>query len=173
MFAFGYAMVPLYYKFCALFGITTARDFVRPLEEPAGVQGRQLRVEFDTNSHSRRLAMIPSQQIARMHTGVVYSISYELRNLADEELRGRAVPSYSPARAGKWVTKLQCFCFEEVILEPGESRRVPVVLNFSRQMPEDIGVVVLSYTFFAAEEKVSAAEEGGKERVLSGRHTRH
>ena len=159
MFGFGYAMVPLYYKFCAWAGIATARDFVRPVEWSAESAGRQLRAEFDANSHSDRLAMIPAQTIAQLRTGVAYSITYELRNLTDEPLRGRAVPSYSPARAGKWVAKLQCFCFEEVRLEAGEVMRAPVVLTFSRDLPEDIGVVALSYSFFASEAKAVPAAE--------------
>ena len=174
MFGFGYAMVPLYYKFCELAGIPTARDFVRPVEWSAENAGRQLRAEFTANSHSDRLAMIPAQPVAQVRTGVAYSITYELRNLAGEELRGRAVPSYSPARAGRWVAKLQCFCFEEVHLAPGEVRRVPVVLTFSKEMPDDIGVVALSYSFFASdpEERVSAAERaGGDDDGGSGRHT--
>ncbi|MCY4325588.1 MAG: cytochrome c oxidase assembly protein [Betaproteobacteria bacterium] len=177
MFGFGYAMVPLYYKFCELVGITTARDFVRPVEWSAATAGRQLRGEFDANSHSSEMAMIPAQQVAQMRTGVAYSITYELRNLTDAPLRGQAVPSYSPARAGKWVTKLQCFCFEEVELAPGEVRRVPVVLTFAPELPEDIAVVALSYTFFArndqgpeGEKMVPTAEGGGGDNG-GDRHT--
>ncbi len=149
MFGFGYAMVPLYYKLCAALGITTARDYVRPATEwSAEDAGRELRAEFDANAHSSRLAMVPSQRVSAMHTGVAYSITYELRNLTGEPLRGRAVPSYSPARAAQWVTKLQCFCFDEIELGPGEVMRAPVVLTFAHDMPADIGVVALSYTFF-------------------------
>ena len=161
MFGFGYAMVPLYYKFCALAGIPTARDFVRPVEWSAADAGRPLRAEFDANAHSHRLAMIPAQRVAEMRTGVAYSITYELRNLSGEPLRGRAVPSYSPARAGKWVSKLQCFCFDEVALAAGEVRRVPVVLTFSEDLPDDIGVVALSYSFFDADPGRQAPEHDG------------
>lgn len=146
MFAFGYAMIPLYYRFCAFIGIDTATSStLATIRTPPPV--RELRVEFDANSHNNLVAMQPAQRLAQMNTGTAYSITYEIRNLTNEPLRGTAVPSYAPARAAAWFNKLQCFCFDELELAPGEILRAPVVFVLERELPPDIVAVALSYTF--------------------------
>ena len=147
MFAFGYAMVPLYYTLCQALGIDTARPWVlaQTTNPPAP---RALRVEFDANSHNTVIAMAPAKRITALDTGTAYSLTYQITNLTDTAIRGTAVPSFSPARAAKWFTKLQCFCFEELELAPHEILRAPVVFVLERDLPEDIETVALSYTFY-------------------------
>lgn len=146
MFAFGYAMIPLYYRVCAALGITTALDTtLAATATPPPV--RELRLEFDANSHNDLIAMRPVQRIARMSTGTAYTLTYEITNLTATPLAGTAIPSYLPARAAAWFTKLQCFCFNELHLAPHETLRAPVVFLLERDLPSDIETVALSYTF--------------------------
>jgi cytochrome c oxidase assembly protein subunit 11 len=61
---------------------------------------------------------------------------------------GQAVPSYGPQLAGQYIQKLECFCFQQQTLGPKEVRRMPVVFIIDPKMPQDLGTVTLSYTFF-------------------------
>ena len=111
MFAVGYAMIPLYYQFCRWAGIPTARDGLIIDYPEVVAEGRPLRMEFITHTDDDILTMIPSLSLANMTTGQAYSVTYELRNRTNRTLIGTAVPSYAPARAGRWLNKIQCFCF--------------------------------------------------------------
>ncbi len=146
MFAFGYAMVPLYYTLCKALGIDTAQPWV--LAQTAPAPPRPLRVEFDANSHNTLVSMVPAKRVTGLTTGTAYSLTYEIANLTDEPVRGLAVPSFSPAHAARWFTKLQCFCFAELVLEPRETLRAPVVFLVEQDMPDEIATLSLSYTFF-------------------------
>lgn len=146
MFAFGYAMIPLYYKFCAVFGIDVAStDNLVAAIPPV----REMRVEFDANSHNDVVSMVPVLRTVQIDTGTAYSVTYEIRNLTNEPQTGIAYPSYAPQRAGAWFTKLQCFCFNELELAPGETLRAPVVFLLEQSLPAEIHTVALSYTFHA------------------------
>ncbi len=151
MFGFGYAMVPLYYRLCAALGIDVATVEVYKEVTRGEAAVRPLRMEFDANSHNDLVAMSPDLRTTRLDTGTAYKVAYEISNLTDRHVTGTAVPSYSPQRAGKWVRKLHCFCFEEVDLMPNEARVDPVVFIVDRDIPADIEVVSLSYTFFPKE----------------------
>jgi len=68
----------------------------------------------------------------------------------------QAVPSYGPARAGAHFHKMECFCFTQQTLGPGETRRMPVVFVVDPKLPRDVNTITLSYTFF------EVAGRGGK-----------
>jgi len=89
-------------------------------------------------------------------------VTFEIVNTTDRPLTGQAVPSYGPQQAGQYFKKLECFCFTKQTLQPGESRRMPVVFVIDNALPADIATITLSYTFFEV-------EGGGKPPVESGR----
>ncbi len=150
MFGFGFAMVPLYYKFCEATGIN---NLLAPAEPPqsAPAIARKVRVEFDTNSRAEVLMQPSVRAIREAQTGETYSVIYTLANKSGRRLVGQAVPSYAPARAGKWFGKIQCFCFDKLTLSAGETRQSPVVFVVDENLPEDIAAIALSYTFFEVE----------------------
>jgi len=78
----------------------------------------------------------------------VTQVMYEVRNTLDRPVTGQAVPSYGPQRAGQYFKKLECFCFQQQTLGPHETRLMPVVFVIDPQLPEDLGTITLSYTFF-------------------------
>ena len=150
MFGFGYAMVPLYYKICDITGIN---QLLTPTatEDIAAADWREVRVELDVNSRGR-LSMTPNLRLLETaRLGETYSVIYTLKNLSNRRLIGQAVPSYGPARAGRWFKKIQCFCFDKLTMEPNETRQAPVVFVIDPSLPEDISAVALSYTFFEVE----------------------
>jgi len=87
-------------------------------------------------------------------------VMYEFRNRQDRTMAAQAFPSYAPQAAAPHFRKLECFCFTEHVLKPGESKRWPVVFVIDRKLPKDVRTITLSYTFF---------EVGGKTPVEPAR----
>lgn len=148
MFGFGFAMVPLYNTFCDLTGFN--RGEVQALAQNTQVDAsRQVRVELLANvQDAASLRFIAPAKPINSHPGALVRVDYELENLTDKPLVGRAVPSYGPAAAASYFKKIECFCFRNQDLAPHEKRQLPVLFVLDRAMPPDMGVVTLSYTFF-------------------------
>ena len=160
MFGFGYAMVPLYDTICRITGIN---NLLNPAEAAnvSADENRVLRLEFDTNARGL-VAMTPNiRLIKEANPGRTYSVVYTLENLSGKPLLAQAVPSYGPARAGKWFRKIQCFCFTQLTLAPGEKRQSPVVFVVDSDLPSDIATIALSYTFFEVEGGAAPPAHGG------------
>lgn len=151
MFAFAYALVPLYRVFCDITGLN--RDEAQVLARNSQIDyGRTVRVQMlsdNSNGAGWHLAA-PTRSIVR-HPGELAMVEYELENLSDRPLVGRAVPSYAPAAAAAYFRKIDCFCFREQRLAPHEKARLPVLFVLAPELPAEIGVVSLSYRFFLSE----------------------
>ena len=150
MFGFGYAMVPLYEKICQATGI---RNLLNPasVENITADPNRRIRAEF-TPGRGAGVRITPSVEVLpQIHPGETYSVIYNLQNKSGKRIVGQAVPSYAPTRAGRWFKKIQCFCFGQLTLEPGETRQHPVVFTVDPALPSDIPTIALSYDFFEVE----------------------
>ena len=148
MFGFGYALVPFYYQICAAWGVYTLGE-VRA--EPANTQvdaSRTITVEFDANAHGLPWRFKPLVNHIQVHPGELATVEYEVVNERGLPVTGQAVPSYGPPLAAEYVRKIECFCFSQQTLAPGETRRMPVVFVVDPKLPKDITNIALSYTFF-------------------------
>ena len=151
MFAFGWALVPLYRKICEITGInvvtTRNDDAVRAARNTQVDTSRTIVVEFDAN---RRGAwhFRPHVNHLRVHPGELVRVTYDLVNLENHAVAGQAIPSYAPMQAAKYFQKLECFCFQQQTLAGGETRQFPVVFFIAPDVPGDVQTVTLSYTFF-------------------------
>ena len=85
---------------------------------------------------------------------------YEFKNIQNRTMAAQAIPSYAPMQASAHFNKLECFCFNEYILAPGESKQWPVVFVIDPKLPKDVTTITLSYTFFEVGGKVPAAPTG-------------
>ncbi len=74
---------------------------------------------------------------------------YEIKNESDHEITGQAIPSYSPRNLDLYLRKIECFCFTQQTLKPGEVRQMPVKFFINPELPAGIDTVTISYTFFA------------------------
>lgn len=156
MFGFGYALVPFYYEICAAWGVNALGE-VRA--EPANTQvdkTRTITVEFDANAHGLPWRFRPLVNHIEVHPGELATVEYEVVNERGEAITGQAVPSYGPERAAEYFRKIECFCFSQQTLAPGETRRMPVVFVVDPRLPKDVTNIALSYTFF------EVAGRGGK-----------
>jgi len=91
-------------------------------------------------------------------------VMYEFRNIQNRTMAAQAIPSYAPRNATAHFNKLECFCFNEYMLKPGEAREWPVAFVIDPKLPKDVTTITLSYTFFEVGGKVPAAPTGGMGR---------
>ena len=149
MFGFGFALAPLYKSFCELTGINRLEVAGAPPVVGEVDLLRLLTVELDANIPTgHHLGFRPLQRHVEVHPGELVHTEYEMRNDSDLPVTGQAVPSYSPPLAGRYVLKLECFCFKPQTLKPWEVRKVPLVFMVDKNLPPEVNTVTLSYTFF-------------------------
>jgi cytochrome c oxidase assembly protein subunit 11 len=156
MFGFGYALVPFYDQICAALGVNSLGE-VR--QSPSNSQvdvNRTVTIEFDSNAHGLAWRFKPLVNHIEVHPGELATVEYEVVNERATPVTGQAVPSYGPAHAGEYFKKVECFCFTQQTLAPGEVRRMPVVFIVDPKLPKDVNSIAISYTFF------EVAGRGGK-----------
>lgn len=166
MFGFGYAMVPMYKHICAALGINVLSLTEQQVPGAAGRARntqvdltRTVTVEFDANARGP-WDFKPEMRTVRVHPGEVTTVMYEFRNRQGRTMAAQAIPSYAPKQATAHFNKLECFCFSEHTLAPGETKRWPVVFVIDPKLPKDVQTITLSYTFFEVGGKVPAAPRG-------------
>jgi cytochrome c oxidase assembly protein subunit 11 len=151
----AYASVPLYRLFCQVtgYGGTTRVANAPPAD---GVIERAVTVRFDANVN-RELAWSfePAQASLTVKLGEQGLAFYRATNLSARPLVGTATFNVMPDKAGRYFNKIQCFCFTEQRLEPGESVDMPVLFFIDPEMAKDrhagsVKTITLSYTFFPA-----------------------
>ena len=154
MFAFGFALVPLYQKICEALGINNIikADTVEGAKNTQIDTTRSVTVEFDSNLRSDLpWSFKPLEASIRVHPGELSTVIYEVRNLSTRPVTGQAIPSYGPVVAGRHFRKLECFCFTQQTLGPGEVRQMPVQFVIDHSLPGELNTITLSYTFFEIE----------------------
>ncbi len=148
----AYAAVPLYDLFCRVtgYGGTTQRADAAP----SGGLDREIRIRFDANV-SRELAwrFKPAQTRMSVKIGESALAVYEAHNPTDAPLAGTATYNVTPEAAGYYFSKVECFCFTEQLLEPGQRVDMPVSFFVNPAILDDpdardITEITLSYTFF-------------------------
>ena len=92
-----------------------------------------------------------------MHPGEIATVMYQFKNVQNRTMAAQAIPSYAPMQAMRYFNKLECFCFSEYTLKPGEGKEWPVVFVIDPKLPKDVKTITLSYTFFEVGGKVPAA----------------
>ena len=165
MFGFGYALVPMYRSICDALGINVLSLSER-VTSGAGVLNRKastqvdlsrtVTIEFDANARGP-WEFAPAVRSLQVHPGEMTTVMYEFRNTQNRTMAAQAIPSYAPMQAGAHFNKVECFCFNEYILKPGESKQWPVVFYVDAKLPKDVTTITLSYTFFEVAGKVAAA----------------
>ena len=156
MFGFGYAMVPMYRAICEALGVNVLSSVEKGAARSSQVDlSRTITVEFDANARGP-WDFKPAQRSVQVHPGELTTVMYEFRNVQDRTMAAQAIPSYAPKQAAPYFNKLECFCFNEYTLKPGESKQWPVVFVIDPKLPKDVKTITLSYTFFEVGGKVPA-----------------
>jgi cytochrome c oxidase assembly protein subunit 11 len=147
MFGLGFAMVPLYEKFCQITGIkdTAAR---KAIEDYAIDKNRVIRVEFDaTINQDLEFEFRPLTPFVEVHPGETKEVEFFVKNKTQRDIVAQAVPSVTPVFATTHLNKIECFCFTQQTLKAGEERIMPLRFVLDDGLPAEISTVTLSYTF--------------------------
>jgi len=156
MFGFGYALVPMYKALCEVTGInvvTSKNDYgirAYSANKVGNTQvdySRKVTIEFDSNSRGP-FTFRPVKNYLEVHPGEMTEIVYEVTNNLNRPVEAQAIPSYAPRQAAAHFNKLECFCFNQYTLAPGEKKQWPVVFVIDKKLSKDVNTITLSYTFF-------------------------
>tara|TARA_B100000927_G_scaffold39242_1_gene28087 strand:- start:217 stop:807 length:591 start_codon:yes stop_codon:yes gene_type:complete len=150
MFTFSFALVPLYNVFCEVTGLNGKIELKATKETDIEIEnGRDLSVQFVShNNEQMPWAFKPSEDSIKIKTGKYHTTSFYVKNTTNKLMTAQAIPSVAPSNAAAHLKKLECFCFEQQELAPGEEALLPVRLIFDDALPKSIKSVVLSYTIF-------------------------
>lgn len=163
MFGFGFLLVPLYNVMCDVFGINgrflaiesgkydAARE-TRRVQTTSIDTTRTITVKFLANRNQNlSWEFRPLQSKLDVHPGEVHHVTYYAKNLSNRKVVAQAVPSLVPGDAVKYFSKIECFCFTQQTLAPGESREMPLRFMVDPNLPKHISLLTLAYTFFDTE----------------------
>jgi cytochrome c oxidase assembly protein subunit 11 len=150
MFAFGFALIPLYNVVCRLTGLngrgveTTSAAYAGEADET-----RSVTVQFLSTVNSKLpFEFHPDAGTLKVHPGELYGTSFFAENLSGADVTAQAVATYAPGEAAKYVHKTECFCFSKESFGPHESKHMPVRFYLDPALPKDIGTVTISYTYY-------------------------
>ena len=158
----AFASVPLYRLFCQVTGFdgTTMRA---TSDAPGAVAGKEIAVRFDANiAPALPWRFKPEEQVQKIALGERDMAFYTAKNLSARAVTGTATFNVTPVWAGKYFNKIQCFCFNEQTLQPGEEVRMPVVFYVDPEIADDpdagrISEITLSYTFYPVDREKSGS----------------
>ncbi|TWA79328.1 cytochrome c oxidase assembly protein subunit 11 [Azospirillum brasilense] len=157
MVGLAYASVPLYALFCQVtgFGGTTQRADAAPARQV----DRVIKVRFNADvNQSLPWRFKPEQKELTVKLGEMGLAAYQAANRVDRPTVGTALYNVTPDKVGKYFNKIECFCFTEQVLEPGQSVDMPVAFFVDPALAddpamEDVTTITLSYTFFRAKDE--------------------
>lgn len=171
MLGMAYAAVPLYQLFCQVtgYGGTTQR-VARPSDT---VLDRVITVRFDANINGLAWDFAPAVRTMDVRIGENTLAFYRATNRSDRALVGSASFNVSPDIAGSFFNKLECFCFKEQRLEPGETVEMPVSFYVDPALVADkdatkVSQITLSYTFYPVDKPREAADAAGRAKAPGG-----
>ena len=158
MVGLAFASVPLYQLFCQVTGFGGTPQIAA--ENPKGVIAREMKVRFDVNVDKRLPWTVKAAAPITDQIGKVDTVNYIATNNSDKPVTGVATFNVVPDKAGIYFNKIECFCFTEQTLQPGESVEMPIVFFVDPDLDENhelatIKEITLSYTFYASDSEGS------------------
>lgn len=158
MVGLAFASVPLYQIFCQVTGYGGTTQVAT--DNPKGVIAREMKVRFDVNvDHGLPWTVTPAAPVTDQ-IGRVDTVNYIATNNSDKPITGQAIFNVVPDQAGLYFNKIECFCFTEQTLQPGETVEMPIVFFVDPDIAENrelntIKEITLSYTFYASDSEGS------------------
>ncbi|MGV8936318.1 MAG: cytochrome c oxidase assembly protein [Allorhizobium sp.] len=155
MVGMSYAAVPLYRMFCQVTGFNGTTQRVE--QASTVILDDRIKVTFDANmAPGLNWSFKPDQYSVNPRIGETIEARFTATNLSDKPTRGQAVFNVTPLSAAAYFNKIECFCFTETELKPGETLDMPVVFYIDPQITKEaetksIGTITLSYTFYPHE----------------------
>ena len=169
MFAFGFALVPLYDVFCEITGINgkTGGRYEASVTNQVDAN-RTVTVQFlASNGPGMSWEFRPVTRSIKVHPGEPVTVNFYAENGSDQAMVGQAVPSLSPSEGTLYFHKTECFCFNQQPLEAGESTEMPLVFIVDPELPEHITKLTLSYTLYDQSQKAEVSGAAGAAKTTN------
>ena len=167
MFFLTFASVPLYKLFCQVTGYGGTPK-VADNEFKSNVSDKSIKIEFNSDINKKlNWSFKPAQRSIKTRIGESVLAFYTAKNNSDESITGVATYNILPFEAGQYFNKMDCFCFQNQTLKPGEEVTLPVNFYIDPKILDDVNVrhlksIVLSYTFFESQENIDKYSENKK-----------
>ncbi|CAM4213185.1 cytochrome c oxidase assembly protein [Pseudoalteromonas ostreae] len=149
MFAFAFALVPLYDVFCDVTGLNGKPSLEQAKQSSIVNEAREIDISFTTHAQSGAPFEVQSHEYSVVvKPGAMREVLFRAKNTSNEDKVMQAVPSVSPGKAAKYLHKMACFCFDQQPLKAGEEVEFKLLFYVDTQLPEDVEELTLSYTVF-------------------------
>jgi len=157
MFGFGYMMVPIYDIICDVTGLNGKTGRVAITDSMPSVDAnREITVEFvGIVNAGGSWEFKPEVTRMQVKPGELYKTSFFAKNLSATDVVGQASPSVSPIAAARYFNKTECFCFTRQEFEAHSGRDMPLTFIVDPDIPANVDLITLSYTFFRSPESTS------------------
>ncbi|SDU37122.1 cytochrome c oxidase assembly protein [Halopseudomonas salegens] len=157
MFGFGFALVPIYDVICDAFGINgkTNSSAYAGGDEVVD-ETRDIRIQFiSSNAEGMVWRFGPETSELVLHPGEPQVVNFTAHNPTSKPMVAQAIPSVAPSTAAAYLHKTECFCFEQQVLQPGETVEMPVRFIIDPGLPREVRRMTLAYTLFDVTERMS------------------
>ena len=167
----SYAAVPFYNWFCRTTGFGGTTQVAE--KAPGEVLGRTVNVRFDSNvAPGLPWRFVPEQNEIKLHIGEVATVHYKVINEAARTITAQAAYNVSPPLVGAYFTKINCFCFTQQTMKPGETREMSVVFYVDPSIvkdheQDDLNTITLSYTFYRLPGAVRPVADASDKKSLN------
>ena len=163
MLSLSFASVPLYDIFCRVTGFGGTTQVAPSAPGTQGLSDINIRFESST-SQSLNWSFYPKDKVVTIALGEEKTVLYVAKNLTNKPIVGTAIFNVTPAKVGQYFMKIDCFCFVEQLLNPGQSMEMPVTFFidpeiFKDENVKEVSEITLSYTFMKSLDQSKAILE--------------
>jgi len=159
MFAFGFALVPIYNSLCktlSINGKTNPKAIAYDVSKAKIDKNREVIVEFvATNNSGIPWAFYPKTRKLKVHPGEIAQLAFYAENKTNDRMVVQAIPSVTPGIAAKYLKKTECFCFTQQTLGGHEAMDMPLLFHLDTELPANVKTITLAYTLFDVTNRVS------------------
>jgi len=179
MFGFGFALIPLYDIFCDVLGINGSYQAIEDGTYDAGAEtqralnngvdkSRTLTMQFlVTENSSLDLEFRALTKRLTFYPGEIKEVSYYVKNLSNKPMVIQAIPDITPNIAKKYLAKIECFCFKQQTLQPGEEKEMPLRFVVNSVIPDSIPVLTMTYRYIDLNYKAGRKQDSGYQQTAS------
>lgn len=159
MFAFGFALVPIYNSLCKALGIngkTNTQAIAYDGKAAVITKDRDITVEFvATKNANVPWDFYPKVKKLKVHPGEIAKLAFYAENKSNFRMTVQAIPSVTPGLAAKFLKKTECFCFTQQTLNGHEAMDMPLLFHLDKDLPSHVKTITLSYTLFDVTSRVT------------------
>jgi cytochrome c oxidase assembly protein subunit 11 len=168
MFGFGFALIPLYNVFCDAFGINGSFSSIEDGTYNSSDETQKALANGVDRSRTISMQFLVSDSVGLdldfraltkrldFNPGEVEEVSYYIKNRSDKTVTIQAIPDITPNLAKKYLAKIECFCFRQQTLKPGEERNMPLRFVVNSAIPDNIEILTITYRFIDSNYKAEA-----------------